>query len=61
MFPECRRLHEKLNSFNKSELQETGVIIVVKVVWISQKMVACIAGFPRVDAHRIGHFIQPFE
>jgi hypothetical protein len=32
----------------------------VKVVWIGQKIATHFDRFPKVDAHRVGHFIQAF-
>jgi len=61
MFPEHRLSHEELNALNRIALKETCVIIVTKVVWISQMIVTHIAELPRVDAHRVGHLVQPFE
>jgi hypothetical protein len=61
MFPERRLLHEALNAFNRIVVKERCVNIVVKVVWIGQTIVTNSAGFPRVDAHCVGHFVQPCE
>jgi len=61
MFPECRLLHEELNPFNRIAVREKCVIIDAKVVWISQTKVTHCAGYARVDAHCVEHFIQPFE
>jgi hypothetical protein len=61
MFPERRLLHEELNEFNMITVKETCVIIIAKVVCIGQMDVIHFAGFPRVDSHWVGHFIQPFE
>jgi len=61
MFPERRLLHEQLNAFNRIAVKETCVIIVAKIVWISQTIVTYFAGFPRVDAHCVGYFVEPFE
>jgi len=61
MFPEHRLLHEELNAFNRIAVEETCVIIVAKVVWIGQTIITHFAGFPRVDGHRVGHFVQHFE
>ena len=61
MFPECRLLPEELNAFNRIAVKPTCVIIVAKVVWICQTIETNFATFPRVDAHRVGHFIQHFE
>jgi len=61
MFPECRLLHEELIPFNRIAVKETCVIIVAKVVWIDQMIIAHFAGFPRVDVHRVEHFMRPFE
>jgi hypothetical protein len=61
MFPECRLLHEELNAFNRIAVKEMGVIIVAKVVWIGQTIVTHFVGFPRIDVHCVGNFIQPFE
>jgi hypothetical protein len=61
MFPERRLLHEELNAFSRIAVKETCVIIVPKVVWISETIVTHFARFPRVNAHRVGHFVQPFE
>jgi hypothetical protein len=61
MFPECRLLDKVLNAFNRIGVKETCVTIVAKVVWISQMIVTHCAGLPRVDTHRVEHFVQPFE
>ena len=61
MFLECRLLHEELNASNRIAVEETCEIIVVKVVWIGQTIVKKFARVPRVDAHRVGHFVQLFE
>jgi hypothetical protein len=61
MFPERRRLHEELNAFSRIAVKEIYVIIVVNVVWIGSTMVTHYAAFSRVDAHRIGHFVEPFK
>ena len=61
MFPERRLLHEELNAFNRIVVEETCVILVAKVVLIDQPIVTHFARVPRVDAHHMGHFIQPFE
>jgi hypothetical protein len=61
MFSERRLLHEELNVFNRIAVKETCVIIVAMVVLIGQTIETHFAGFPRVDAHCVGHFVQPFE
>ena len=62
MSPECRPLfHEGSNALNRIVAEETCVIIFVKVVWMVQTSVTHFTRFPRVDAHHIRHFIQPFE
>jgi len=61
MFPECRLLHEELKAFSRIAVKETCVIIVAKVVSIGQTILTHFAGFPRVDAHCVGHFVQPYE
>jgi len=61
MFPEHRLLHAELNAYNLSAVKEMCAIIIAKDVWIGQTIVTHVAGFPRVDANRIRHFIQPFE
>jgi len=61
MFPERRLLHEELNAFKRIAVKGTCVIIVAKVVWIGQTIVTHFARFPCVDAHCVGHFVQPFE
>jgi len=61
MFPERRRLHQQQTAFNMIAVKETSVIIVTKVGWIWQTTVTDFGGFPRVDAHCLGHFISPFE
>jgi len=61
MFPERRLLHKELNAFNRIVVKEMCIIIIVKVVWFGQTIVTHTARFPRVDAYRIEHFIQPFE
>jgi len=61
MFPERRLFHQEPNTFNRIAVKETRVIIVAKVVWIAPMLVPHFAGFPKVDAHHAGHFIQPFE
>jgi len=60
MFPERRLLPEELNAFNRIAVKGTCEIILAKVVWIGQTIVIHFAGFPRVDAHCLGHFFQPF-
>jgi len=57
MFPERNMLHDKLNAFNRIVPTESSVIIVEKVVWSRQTIVAHFAGFPRVDGNRVGHFV----
>jgi hypothetical protein len=37
------------------------MIIIAKVVWISQMIVTQFAQFASIDAHGIGYFVQPFE
>jgi len=54
-------LHEELNALNRIAVKEMCGIIVVKVVWIGQMIVTHFAGFPRVDAHLVGHFVQSFD
>jgi hypothetical protein len=61
MFPERRLLIEELNALNCNAVNETCVIIVAKVVWISETIVTHFAGIPKVDAHHVGHFFEPFE
>jgi len=61
MFPERRLLHEEFNAFNRIAVKETSVIIVTKVVWIGQIVLTHFARFPKVGAHCVGHFVQPFE
>jgi len=61
MFPECGLSHQKLDAFNTIGVKEMCVIMVAKVVWIGQTIVTPIARFPRVNAHRVGHFVQPSE
>jgi len=61
MIPERRLLHEELHALNRIGVDETCVIIVVKVGWIGQTIVTNIAPFSRVNAHRVGHFFQPSE
>jgi len=61
MFPECRLLHKELNVFNCMAVGETCVIIVAKIIWNSQTIVTHFARFRKVNAHRDGHFVQPFE
>jgi len=61
MFPECRLLCEKLNAVNKIVVKRMCIIIVAKVVWIGQMFVTHFAGFPRFNAHHVGHFFQRFE
>jgi hypothetical protein len=61
MFPERRLFLDELNAFYRIMVKETGEIIVTKVVWIGETIVTNFAGFPRDDAHCIGHFVQPFE
>jgi len=60
-FPEHRLLHEELNLFNTIAVKETSVIIVAKVLSISKASVTNCVAFPRVDGHRVGHLVQPFE
>ena len=61
MFPKCGLQHEKLNEFDRIAVKEMCVTIVAKVVWIGEMIVTKFAGFPRVDAHCLGHFVQPCE
>ena len=61
MFPECRLSHEELNAFKEIAVKETCGIIIAKIDWIGFTIVTHLAGFPRVDAHCVRHFIQPFE
>jgi hypothetical protein len=61
MFPECRPLHEELNGFNWIVVEETCVIIATKVFSIEQRIVTHFAGFQRLDAYRVGNFLQPSE
>jgi len=61
MFPECRLSNKELNAFNRIAVQERCVINLAKVVWIGQMIVTHSAGYPRVDGHCGGHFVQPFE
>jgi hypothetical protein len=42
-------------------VEEMCVTIIVKVVCIGQIVVIHIARFPRVNAHPVGHFIEPFK
>jgi len=60
MFPERWVLHEELNAFNRIAVQEMCIIIIAKVIWIGHMIMTHFPGFPRVDAHRTGHFVQPF-
>jgi hypothetical protein len=39
MIPACRLLHEKFNVFNSIALNETCVIIIANVAWISRLIV----------------------
>jgi hypothetical protein len=61
MFPERRLLHEKVNKFNRIAVKELCVIIVMKVVWISHTIVTHYTAYPSVEAHHVGHFVQPSE
>jgi len=61
MFPERSLFCEDGDAFNRIAVKEPCVIIVTKVVWICQTIATRIARYRRVDAHRIGHFVQPFE
>jgi len=61
MFHEHRLMHEELNEFNRIAVKEICVISVVKVVWIGQTIIIHFARYTRVDAHRIGHFVQCFQ
>jgi len=61
MFPDRRQLHEEHNAFNRIEVKGKCVIIIVKVDGISQAIIKHFARLPRVEAHRIGHFMQSFE
>jgi hypothetical protein len=61
MYREPRLLYEQHNALNRNEVKQMCVIIVAMVVWISETIVTDFARFPRVDAPRIGHFVQPFE
>jgi hypothetical protein len=60
MYRERRLLYEQHNALNRIEVKQMCVIIVAMVVWISETIVTDFARFPRVDATRIGHFVQPF-
>jgi len=55
LFPERGLLHEALNAINRIAVKETWVIIVAKVVWISQTIVTHVARYPRVNGHHVGH------
>jgi hypothetical protein len=61
MCSERRLLLEELDAFNSIGVKEMCVIIVAKVVWIGQMLVAQFAAFLKVDAHCVGHFVQRFE
>jgi hypothetical protein len=61
MFHKCWLLHDEINGLNTILGNETGVIMVVKVVWIGQTMVIQYVWFSRVNSHRIGYFIHPFD
>ena len=61
MFPEWRLLHEDLNAFIRIAVKEMCEIIIMMVVWIGVTIATHFASFPRVNANRVGHFIQPFE
>jgi len=61
IFPECRVLHEKHNGCTSIAVKEMCVIIIEKVVWIGQMIGMYFAGFPWVDAHWIGHFVESLE
>jgi hypothetical protein len=61
MFSEHRLLEEELNALNRIAVQETCIIMVAKVFCIGKMIVTHIAGFPRVKAHHVGHFVETFE
>ena len=61
MFPECRLLQVELNIFNTIVVQDMCVIIIARVGWIGEMIISQFAGFPRVNAHHVGHFVQPLE
>jgi hypothetical protein len=61
MVPEFRLLHEELNAFTRIAVKQTGVIIVPKVVGIGYTIGTHFAGFPSIDRHYVGHFVEPFK
>jgi len=61
MFPQHRLLHEEFNAFSKMAVNKTFLIIVAEVFLIGQTILTHFAQFPRVNTHRIGHFLQSSE
>jgi len=60
-FPECTQLHEELNAFNRIAVNKTCIIFITTVHWIGQMIVTHFAGFAKLNAHWIGHFLQLVE
>ena len=59
MFPERKLWHEELKAFNRIVVEETCVIVIAKVVWISKMIVTHFAQSETVHAHHVANFIQP--
>jgi hypothetical protein len=60
MFSELSLSPERLDGFNRIALKVLCVLICPKVISIRQTIVTQLSRFPRVNAHGIGHRIQPF-
>jgi hypothetical protein len=58
MLPEHWLLYVEFNIFNSIVGKKRCVIIVTKVVLISERIVTQLSGYPKVGAHCVGHFIQ---
>lgn len=61
IFRERRLLHEVLDVITRIAANATCEINILKVVWMRETIESLFALFPRVDAHHIEHFFQPFE
>jgi hypothetical protein len=46
-------LDEEFDAFNRIAVEETFGIIIVRVLWNSQKIVTHLAQFPTVDAYSV--------
>jgi hypothetical protein len=53
LFRESSLLDEELNLFNRIAGEETFVIHIAKVMWISQMIVIQFAQIPSVNVHRV--------